>query len=127
MRDIKASSEVRAKTFRALYCEVYRCRPEDFTRKMLWRSLHLRALPLALLIRMVRPRFFNLDLQLLEEVGNAEGPKDFLAAINGFRQDCQTNNGFLHEDMRIRVSGKRLLSVFKKTKLKAQAAGKFQP
>jgi hypothetical protein len=125
MNNLEASSRVQAKTFKTLYCEVFRCRSEQFVQKLLWRSLHLRALPVALILKLIRPRFFRLDIQLIEEIGEAQGAMDVMAAINGFRQDCRSNNSFQHEDMRVRISGKRLLSVFKKTRLKAQAAAKI--
>jgi len=89
---------------------------------MFWLSLHRRAWPLAVLIRWVRPRFFELDFQLLEEAAQAEDMNQLVAALNGYRQDCGAKRRFLHDDLRIRISGKRLMAVFKKAKPRVRQA-----
>ena len=113
--------------FKSLYCAIYQCSPETFSRRLFWRCLHRRALPFAKFLMLIRPRFFRLDLEFLEEAGNAESFEELVRAINGFRQDCQTTPRFIHDDLSIRISGTRLLSVFKKTRLKAHYQRRTAP
>lgn len=95
---------------------------------MFWLGLHRRAWPLAALILRVRPRFFELDFQLLEEAAQAEDMNELVAALNGYRQDCGAKRRFIHDDLRIRISGKRLMAVFKKAKPRTRPArGSVRP
>jgi hypothetical protein len=113
--------------FKTLYCSIYQCPPEAFKRRLFWRCLHRRALPFAKLLMLIRPRFFRLDLDFIEEAGNAESFEEMVRVINGFRQDCQTSRRFVHDDLSIRMSGTRLLNVFKKTRQKAHYQRRTTP
>jgi hypothetical protein len=81
--------------------------------------LHRRALPFAPFILLVKSGFFRLDFALMEEIGNADSNQEFMSAINGFRQDCRDKPKMLHDDLGFRISGRRLLTVIKKTKHQA--------
>src|SRR5262249_31800448 len=110
------------KTFKALFCEIHRCPPEKFARRLFWAGLHRRALPFAKLLMLIKPRFFALDFQLVEEAGSSVAVDEFVSSINCFREDCKVEGSFLHEDLQLRISGKRLLDVYKRTKKKAYGA-----
>ena len=97
-------------------CDLEGCSPESALRRLFWRSLHRRASAFAGLLLLLRPRFFLLDRELAEEAGNATSIGELLLAINGYRQDCAARHGFLHDDLRIRISGKRMISLFRHTK-----------
>ena len=120
MNHVRESTPAEARPFKTVFCEVYRCSPEKFARRLFWMSLHRRALPFAPFFLLVRPSFFRLDLQLMEEIGLADSHNEFMSAINGFRQDCQDKRRFVHDDLGLRISGRRLLAVIKKTKQKAR-------
>ncbi|MCL5096969.1 MAG: hypothetical protein M1608_05470 [Candidatus Omnitrophica bacterium] len=109
-------TELAAKrNFRDAFCQRYKCKPEQFVWKVFWRCIHRRCLPLVILFRLMGPGFFRVDLMLIEEAGNAEGRVDIQRALNGFREDCRTRPGTFHDDLRIRVSGKRLYRLFFRT------------
>ena len=122
MNTARIPSPAAPRTFQALFCEAYRCRPEKARQRLFWLSLHRHAWPLALLILWLRPRFFAWDFQLLDEAAEAADISELVAALNGFRQDCSAKRGFFHDDLRIRISGRRLMSVFKKAKLRTRRA-----
>jgi hypothetical protein len=48
MNNAQTPAQAAPQTFQALFCEAYRCRPEDARRRMFWLSLHRRAWPLAI-------------------------------------------------------------------------------
>ena len=75
-------------------------------------------------LRRIRPRFFTLDQNLLAEVGEATDSRMLLAALQSFRQDCAANYNVLHEALRVRISGRRLLMVFDQAKSKLRARPK---
>lgn len=122
MPTTQSSSASKLLTFESLFCEAYHCAPQKARKRMFWLTLHLRALPAAMLFMLVRPRFFTLDFQLLDEAANAENINELVAALNGFQQDCAASRRFLHDDMRFRISGKRLISVFKKAKARVRSS-----
>jgi hypothetical protein len=122
MNNAQTPAQTAPQTFQALFCEAYRCRPDNARRRMFWLSLHRRAWPLAVLIMRLRPRFFEWDLQLLDEAAQACDINELVAALNGFRQECSAKHSFIHDDLRIRISGKRLISVFNKAKLRTRQA-----
>jgi hypothetical protein len=107
--------------FRTAYCRVHHCSAEEFSRGVFRRSLHLRSLPFAGLLAWLYPRFFRNDLMLIDEVALATTRNECLVALMGYRQDCHMTGGFLHNQCRMRVSGKRLLNVFESTLHKAGA------
>lgn len=79
-----------------------------------WRCLHRRGLILAPLLCLV-PRYFKEDLWLIEEAGMSQRGRDLEAPIESFHAECKNRNGFLHDQLRIRISGRRLMSLFTRT------------
>lgn len=101
--------------FRTAYCRVHKCSPEAFTRRVFRKALHLRSLPFAGLLGWLYPRFFRNDLTLIDEVALATSRNQCLVALQGYRQDCHMSGGFIHNQCRIRISGKRLLALYDST------------
>ncbi len=122
MQNLRSSAPVTPVTFQSMFCEAYHCTPEKFKRRLFWLSIHRRAWPVAGLIKLLRPRFFHWDEQLLDEAASASNINELVMAINGYLQDCATNRRFFHDDLRLRLSGKRLISVFKKLKARNRAS-----
>ena len=57
------------KTFRECYCEKYRCKVENFERKVFWRCLYWHAWLLAPLLMFFTEDYFNADRELVLDVG----------------------------------------------------------
>jgi hypothetical protein len=102
-------------TFRAAFCQARQCSPEEFVHKVFRLCLHRRALPFAAMLRYLRPRFFQNDFLLIEEAAHATSGHDLQSAIRGFYLDCQSQQSFLHNHLRFRISGRRLFRLFTKT------------
>ncbi len=105
-----------------MICKFSQCTPEQAKKRLFWRGLHRRAWPFAAVLVLFRPRFFTLDYQLIDEAAGAANINELVMAVNGYLQDCATTRRFLHDDLRIRVSGKRLISLFKQAKARARAS-----
>lgn len=101
--------------FKTAYCRVNQCSEEEFSRRVFRRALHLRVRPFAGLLAWMSPRFFRNDHMLIEEVALLSSRSECLEALQGYHQDCRMSGGFLHNECRLRVSGKRLLTVFEST------------
>ena len=99
-------------TLRAIFCEIHRCRPEEFANKVFWLSVHRRALPFVGLIKLLWPTFFKSDYELIEDAGDAIRVNENLLAVNNYRNDCQRERRFFHDQLRLRISGRLLYAVF---------------
>jgi len=76
---------------------------------LFWRCFYPRAVFPARLIQFVNPDYFEPDLRALRHVGNAGTVTHLLAEVNSFRADYRMRSRFLHDVLRIRISGKRIL------------------
>ena len=99
------------RNLRLAYCQKYRCDLRRFRRRMFWRCLYPHAVFLAPLLLLLEPTFFRPDLGLIDEVGEATSIDEVAADINGFVDTCQLNGGVLHQRLRIRISGKKLMQI----------------
>jgi hypothetical protein len=95
------------KSFREIYCERFGCPSEDFERRVFWRCLYRRSLPLSLLVHWLNRKHFELDLQTIRQLGVCRSTQEFRSELESFRYEYQMRGGFLRQ-FRVRVSGKRL-------------------
>jgi hypothetical protein len=101
------------KPLKVRLCEAHSWPPEQFRTRLFWRSLHRRAVPLARFIMLVSPGYFSLELAFIDEVGEAHNANETAHLIKRYRDDCRTLRNVLHERLRLRVSGRRLLALIK--------------
>jgi hypothetical protein len=99
-------------TLRTIFCEIHRCRPEEFVNKVFWLSVHRRVLPFVALIKLLWPGFFRSDYELIEDAGHATRVNEILLVVNNYRNDCQRERRFFHDQLRWRISGRRLYMMF---------------
>lgn len=100
------------KTFRESYCERFNCPPEDYERRVFWRCLYRRSLPLSLLVYLFRRDHFNLDLQTIRQLGVCRSSREFRDELEAFRYEYQMQGGILR-NLRVRISGKRLIQLLR--------------
>lgn len=100
------------KTFRELYCEHHGVAYERFERVLLWRCLHWQARPFYWLMWVNRD-YYSADFEFIRGVGDLRGRRDFRNEAAEFHYH-PGNRGFLRTVLRMRVSSKRLQSVFER-------------
>lgn len=98
------------KTFRELYCEKHGITYERFERALLWRCLHWSARPFHWLLWMNRD-YYSADFDFIRGVGDLRSRRGFHNEAAEFHYH-PANRGFLRTALRMRVSSKRLQSVF---------------
>jgi hypothetical protein len=113
MNEVGISSDPLPKTFQERFCERYQCPREQFVPRVFWRCLHRRALALAWLVRRIKPGFFAADFELVSELPTVRDMPELLSLIQRYREDCWMRRNFLHERLRIRISGHRVITLFK--------------
>jgi len=100
------------KTFRDSFCERFHCSAEEFEKRVFWKCVYRRALPLSALVYCLRPQHFQLDLQTIRQLGLARGSHEFRAELENFRYDYRMQGGVLRA-LRVRISGKRLIALLR--------------
>jgi hypothetical protein len=98
------------KTFEEHYCEATGCTAEEFSRRIFWKCLHRHALLIAPVILLVRPSYFALDRELIDEVRKAEKMNLVWEEVRQYFLSPQ-HEGFLRRHANIRVSARRLINL----------------
>ncbi len=74
---------------------------------MRW-CLYRRALLVWPILRIIRPRFFQVDLDTIERVGDAQDWATFTAELAAFSAENRVRTGWLRNRFKFRLSGNRL-------------------
>lgn len=98
-------------TFREAFCAYYRCRPEAFERKALWKGLYRHAVLLAIPIWLFNKRYFHKDLEVVRQFGNCRSSEEFTLVTGEFSTTNRLERSIRRGFMRIRVSGTRLVDI----------------
>jgi hypothetical protein len=100
-----------SKTFREAYCHRFGCEPAHFEQSVLRRALHRRSLPIAWLMRVLKPGYFELEVRTLRYLGDAQSSREFRAELDSYRSEYRKQGGFLRNAFAFRLSGRRLIEL----------------
>jgi hypothetical protein len=100
-----------SKNFRDAFCERYGYSSESYEKRVFWRCLHRRSLPIALVVYAVHRAYFALDFRLIRQLGSAQNLREFQGEIEGFRYDYRMEGRLLRKVFRLRLSGRRLMNL----------------
>ena len=98
--------------FRQLFCEATGCKPADFESRMFSTCLFRHAIPFLWLIRN-KQQFFREDLEMLRDIASAHNTPEVISELNRFYGRNRRDNGFLRTRLFFRVSGKRVLQIYR--------------
>jgi len=111
--------------FRHLYAEYAHCAPEEFEKRVFWRTMYLHAIPIAWLIRLIYPPYFRLDLETIDRVAQTYDAREYAHDLDRFRFLSSQAHSLMRSMLLIRISGRKLVrlrrAVEKKLKVRAQA------
>jgi hypothetical protein len=94
--------------FKFAFCERFRCSERDFARRAMRWCLYRRALFVWPILRVIRPKFFQVDLDTIERVGDAADWTVFRAELAAFSSENRVRSGLLRNRFKFRLSGSRL-------------------
>lgn len=97
-------------SFGDLFCETYKCLPEEFREKVFWLCLYPQAILLARLIWHLNQAYFQPDVELVERVRTLTSSAAVRLELNGFRYHHRST-GFFRGFLKVRISGQRLLNL----------------
>ena len=104
------------KSFREAYLDRFQCGADAFEKDLLRRGLHRRALPVAILLRALAPRFFDMELRTIRYLGNARSSEEFRAELDAYRSEYRRHGGILRNLLTVRLSGSRLIGILMETR-----------
>ncbi len=86
----------------------WECDERAYVRRVFWRALPRRSLPLATLLWLVHREFYARDFALIRELGQTRDATEFHILIEQFRDEVIRSGGWLRNALQLRVSGRRL-------------------
>ena len=93
--------------FKSLFCEKFKCPPEDYEERAFRLSLYPHARMLAPVIRAVYPGFFGEDIKFIRYLGEAMDARQAKVDVMDFKDTDRKNWRLLHSGLRIRVSHRK--------------------
>jgi hypothetical protein len=93
--------------FKSLFCEKFKCSPEDYEERAFRKSLYWHARLLAPVIRAVRPAFFQDDFNFIRYLGEALDARQAKVDVLDFKDTDRKNWRLLHSGLRIRISHRK--------------------
>ncbi len=93
--------------FKSLFCEKYKCSPEDYEERAFRMTLYWHARLLAPVIRLVWPAFFEEDLKFIRYLAEAIDARQAKVDVLDFKDSDRKNWRLLHSGLRIRVSHRK--------------------
>jgi hypothetical protein len=94
--------------FKLAFCQRFGCSEQDYVRRATRACLYRRALVVWPILRILRPRFFQVDVDTIERVGDAADWATFKAELAAFSAENRVRTGFLRNRFKFRLSGNRL-------------------
>jgi hypothetical protein len=94
-------------SFKSLFCEEFKCSPEDYEERAFWKFLYGHARFLAPVIRLVYPGFFLEDFKFIRYLGDSVDTRQVRADVLDFKDINLKRWRMLHGSLRIRVSGRK--------------------
>jgi hypothetical protein len=111
---IGAMKATRSRTFKKMFCQRFKCSPEDYESRLFWGTLHRHAFPVAGLLSRMDPEFFREDEDLIRELAAAASHKEVIAELNRFFGRNVRDRNWLRKWFSLRISGKRVLKLSRK-------------
>jgi hypothetical protein len=98
--------------FRRLFSQAFGCPPEQFEQRMFRKTLFRHAIPFFWFIR-DRGAFFREDLEMLRDIASARTTPEVICELNRFYGRNHRDKNFVRTSFFIRVSGKRVLRIYR--------------
>lgn len=93
-----------------IFCERFKCPPNKFEEKLFWMCVRPNVLWIAKICWIFYRRMFATDLEMLRQLGRTSTTRELRFELESFRH-YHPPRGFLRRELKVRVSGRRLLKV----------------
>jgi len=93
--------------FKSLFCERFRCSPEEYEEQAFRKILYWHARFLAPVVRIIKPDFFLEDFKFIRYLGDAMDVRQAKVDVLDFRDLDRKHWRLLHSGLWIRVSHRK--------------------
>jgi hypothetical protein len=100
-----------ARPFKTLFCERFACPLEEYEERAFRKCLYWHARFLAPMMRMIDPKFFREDFKFICHLGQSVSVTDASIDVAEYGDLNRGRPKFLRTGFKIRVSGRRAMSV----------------
>jgi len=97
--------------FKSLFCERFRCAPDEYEPRVFGKCLYFHARLLAPLARLLSPSIFVEDVKFVRVLGRATDLEDARIDVANFKDSNRWVKGTLRRQFKIRVSGKKAMNL----------------
>jgi hypothetical protein len=104
---MKTTQPTSVRDLKSLFCEHFRCPPDEFEKRILRKCLYFPANILAPLLRLMDDEWFKRDLLFVRDLGKAADWKQIMAELDAFRFRENLHPGFARNNLRLRVSARK--------------------
>ena len=113
----------KSRNFRQAYCETFGGEPEVFEERVFWRCLYRRAFLLSALLYWWNKDHFRPDFRLIRQLGVCSSNREFRSEVETYEYEDRMRGGFLRCNCRMRISGRRLISLERAVRASYKNAG----
>lgn len=97
------------------FCERFGCSAAEFERRVLRRSFPASSRLLGSLLLAVSPRLFQRELEMIRRLGTAVDHNHVRGELEGYKYENQRDRVLRTETLGLRVSGRRLMQLYRET------------
>jgi len=90
-----------------LFCERFKCSPEEYEVRVFRKTLYWHAALLAPVIRLIWPSFFDEDFKFIRYLGDAMDARQAKVDVLDYKDSDRKHWRLLHSGFRIRVSHRK--------------------
>ena len=90
-----------------LFCERFKCSPEEYEELAFRKCLPWYARILAPVIRLINANFFAEDFKFIRYLGTATGGREVNSEVLSFQDANRSKGGLLRMGLHLRVSGRK--------------------
>lgn len=112
--------------FRQLFCQRYDLEPEQFEENLFRRCLFRHSIPIVPILLRWKPGMFREDFDLVRELASTRCRGEVVTELNRFFGRNRREGGFWRNVCLCRVSGKRVLELYRSLAREAHAEAPAQ-
>ncbi len=109
----QTQQQIPQRCLQEIFCENFKCPVDKYEERLFWMCLRPNVIPLARIIWILHRNFFFNDIEMLRQLGRTSNTRELRYEIESFRHS-NPPRGFIRRDLKVRVSGRRLLKIASK-------------
>ncbi len=106
----QTQQQIPQRCLQEIFCENFKCPVEEYEERLFWMCLKPNVILPTRIIWIFHRNYFYNDIEMLRQLGRTSNTRELRYEIESFRHH-NPPRGFIRRDLKIRVSGRRLLKI----------------